>query len=70
MTKNGYPEKFFDKIVCSFLNKIFEKAPSELIAPIKEWLFFHYHILACTLFKFGNKDCHLFFDLKITFLLV
>ena len=27
-TKNGYPEKFFDKIVRSFLNKIFEKAPS------------------------------------------
>ena len=33
MTKNGYPEKFFDKVVRSFLNKIFEKAPTELIAP-------------------------------------
>ena len=30
MTKNGYPEKFFDKVV---VNKIFEKAPTELIAP-------------------------------------
>ena len=33
MTKNGYSEKFFDKIVRSFLNKIFEKAPTELIVP-------------------------------------
>ena len=30
MTKNGYPEKFFDEVVRSFLNKIFEKAPTEL----------------------------------------
>ena len=27
MTKNGYPESFFDKVVRSFLNKNFEKAP-------------------------------------------
>ena len=33
MTTNGYPEKFFDKVVRSFSNKIFEKAPTELIAP-------------------------------------
>ena len=33
MTKNGYAEKFFDKVVRSFLNKIFEKAPTELITP-------------------------------------
>ena len=33
MTKNGYPEKFFDKIARSFLNKIFEKASTELMAP-------------------------------------
>ena len=32
MTKNGFPEKFFDKAVRSFLSKIFEKAPTELIA--------------------------------------
>ena len=32
MTKNGYPEMFFDKITLSLLNKIFEKAPTELIA--------------------------------------
>ena len=31
MTKNGYPEKFFDKVVR--FRKIFEKAPTELIAP-------------------------------------
>ena len=28
--------------------------------PLKEWLFFHYHILACTLFKFGNKSLNYF----------
>ena len=39
MTKNGYPEKFFDKIVRSFLNKIFEKAPTELIAPKRVVIF-------------------------------
>ena len=33
MTKNDYPEKLFNKIVRLFLNKIFEKAPTELIAP-------------------------------------
>ena len=34
MTKNGYPEKFLDQVVRSFLNKIFKKsAPTELIAP-------------------------------------
>ena len=32
VTKNGYPEKFFEKIAHSFLNKIFEKAPTELTA--------------------------------------
>ena len=60
MTKNGYPEKFFDKIVHSFLNKIFEKVPTELIAPKRVVIFFHYHILACTLFKFGNKSLNYF----------
>ena len=40
MTKNGYPDKFFDKIVRSFLNKIFEKAPTELIAPKRLVIFF------------------------------
>ena len=40
MTKNGYPDKFFDKIVRSFLNKMFEKAPTELIAPKRLVLFF------------------------------
>ena len=39
MTKNGYPEKFFDKIV-HFLNKMFEKAPTELIAPKRVVIFF------------------------------
>ena len=40
MTKNGYPDKFFDKIVRSFLNKIFEKAPTKLIAPKRLVIFF------------------------------
>ena len=40
MTKNGYPEKFFDEIVRSFLNKILEKAPTELIAPKRVVVFF------------------------------
>ena len=33
MNLNGYPEKFFDRIVRSFLNKIFEK-PSSTSEPI------------------------------------
>ena len=39
MTKNGYPEKPPNKIVCSFLNNIFEKAPTELIAPKRVVIF-------------------------------
>ena len=31
---------FFDKVVRSFLNKIFEKAPTELIAPKRLGYFF------------------------------
>ena len=34
MNLNGYPEKFFDRIVRSFLNKIFEK-PSSTSEPIE-----------------------------------
>ena len=40
MNLNGYPEKFFDRIVRSFLNKIFEK-PSSTSEPIEpKGLFF------------------------------
>ena len=35
MNLNGYPEKFFGRIVRSFLNKIFEK-PSSTSEPIIE----------------------------------
>ena len=91
MTKNGYPEKFFDKVVRSFLNKIFEKAPTELIAPKRLVIFslpytglhsiqIRKQIINCfplpiRIFNYGvffdrYKDCHLFFDLKIAFLLV
>ena len=34
MNLNGYPEKFFDRVVRSFLNKIFEK-PSSTSEPIE-----------------------------------
>ena len=34
MNLNGYPEKFFDRIVRSFLNEIFEK-PSATSEPIQ-----------------------------------
>ena len=92
MTKNGYPEKFFDKIVRSFLNKIFEKALTELIAPkrvvvfslsytglhsiqirkqiIKLFSSAYPHIQLYSVFCDRYKDCHLFFDLKIAFLLL
>ena len=91
MTKNGYPEEFFDKVVRSFLNKIFEKAPTELIAPKRLVIFSlpytglrsiqirkqiiklfspaYPHIQLPCIFR-PYKDCHLFFDLKIPFLLV
>ena len=41
MNLNGYPEKFFDRIVRSFLNKIFEKlsSTSEPIEPKRIVLF-------------------------------
>ena len=40
MFLNGYPEKFFDSIVRSFVNKIFEKPLSASEPNEPKWLFF------------------------------
>ena len=69
MTKNGYPEKFFDKIVRSFLNEIFEKAPTELIAPKRVVVYSLPHIgrllrLDIVQFHFAYLGTKIFSDLN------
>ena len=51
-------KSFFDKIVRLFLNKIFEKAPTELIAPKKVGVF--YHRILATSIQFRKQIIKLF----------